>query len=183
MGRVRSGALIAVAIRWNRAGRRSTPSPPRRAHNTGSHWAWVCEPWSLTAETASAAVALSSEARSRNRARGWSTLVTLPRCDSVGDCLLRGAWVLFACSISFIFLACSGSSARGGIPRIGTPMAKRMIWVEDEHFTGWCCSRCPWGVIAPCLESTVAALAFNRVAQDGFEKHECAGSADGEAQF
>jgi hypothetical protein len=55
-------------------------------------------------------------------------------------------------------------------------MAKRMIWVEDECFTGWCCSQCPWGVIAPRLESTVAALAFNRVAQEGFDKHDCTGS-------
>jgi hypothetical protein len=24
-------------------------------------------------------------------------------------------------------------------------MYKRMVWVEDEHFTGWCCPDCPWG--------------------------------------
>ena len=53
-------------------------------------------------------------------------------------------------------------------------MQKRMIWVEDERFTGWCCSHCEWGLTAPRLESTVAALAFNRVAQDNFEKHQCA---------
>jgi len=39
-----------------------------------------------------------------------------------------------------------------------------------------CCSRCPWGVVAPRLEGTVAALAFNRVAQEGFEQHACARS-------
>src|SRR5216684_7495790 len=33
-------------------------------------------------------------------------------------------------------------------------------WMND--FTGWCCSHCPWGLTAPRLESTVAALAFNR---------------------
>jgi hypothetical protein len=49
-------------------------------------------------------------------------------------------------------------------------MTRHMIWAEDENFTGWCCSRCPWGVVAPRLESTVAALAFNRVAQEGFER-------------
>jgi len=52
-------------------------------------------------------------------------------------------------------------------------MEKRLIWVEDERFTGWCCSRCSWGLIAPRLESTVAALAFNRVAHESFEQHDC----------
>ena len=32
------------------------------------------------------------------------------------------------------------------------------------------------GFTAPSLESTVAALAFNRVAQEGYEKHDCTGS-------
>jgi hypothetical protein len=48
-----------------------------------------------------------------------------------------------------------------------------MIWIEDEQFTGWCCSHCHWGITAPRLESSVAALAFNRVAQENFETHEC----------
>jgi hypothetical protein len=58
--------------------------------------------------------------------------------------------------------------------KLGVPMTRHMIWAEDENFTNWCCSRFPWGVIAPCLESTVAALAFNRVAQEGFDQHACA---------
>jgi hypothetical protein len=53
-------------------------------------------------------------------------------------------------------------------------MTRRMIWAEDEHFTGWCCSHCPWGVVAPRLASTVAALAFNRTAQESFDQHSCA---------
>ena len=53
-------------------------------------------------------------------------------------------------------------------------MHRRMIWIDDEEFTGWCCSVCPWGMTMPNLESTVAALAFNRLAQDTFEKHDCA---------
>jgi hypothetical protein len=52
-------------------------------------------------------------------------------------------------------------------------MTRRMIWAEDDDFTGWCCSDCTWGLVAPHLESTVAALAFNRVAQENFEKHAC----------
>jgi hypothetical protein len=38
-----------------------------------------------------------------------------------------------------------------------------MIWAEDDDFTGWCCSHC----------RTVAALAFNRVAQETFDQHAC----------
>jgi len=52
-------------------------------------------------------------------------------------------------------------------------MSRRMNWAENEDFTGWCCSYCQWGVIAPRLESTVAALTFNRIAQENFEKHTC----------
>jgi len=53
-------------------------------------------------------------------------------------------------------------------------MNKRLIWVEGDEFTGWGCSHCTWGITAPHLESTVAALAFNRLAQETFEKHTCA---------
>jgi hypothetical protein len=58
-------------------------------------------------------------------------------------------------------------------------MNKRMIWVDGDDFTGWCCAHCPWGMTAPRLESTVAALAFNRLAQETFEKRTCAQSAHG----
>jgi len=40
-------------------------------------------------------------------------------------------------------------------------MNRRMIWLEDEHFAGWCCSQSLWTVIPPRLDSTVAVLAFN----------------------
>lgn len=53
-------------------------------------------------------------------------------------------------------------------------MTRRMIWAEDEDITGWCCSQCPWVVVAPRFESTVAALAFNRTAQESFDRHACA---------
>jgi len=53
-------------------------------------------------------------------------------------------------------------------------MTRHMIWAEDEKFTGWCCSQCLWGMVAPRLESTVAALAFNREAQTSFDGHACA---------
>jgi hypothetical protein len=53
-------------------------------------------------------------------------------------------------------------------------MTKRLIWIDGNDFSGWCCSHCTWGISAPHLESTVAALAFNRLAQETFEKHDCA---------
>jgi hypothetical protein len=56
-------------------------------------------------------------------------------------------------------------------------MTRRMIWAEDENFTGWCCSHCAWGLVAPRLESTVAALAFNRLAQESFDQHVCTRAA------
>ena len=59
-------------------------------------------------------------------------------------------------------------------------MNKRLIWVEDDDFAGWCCSQCTWGISAPRLESTVAALAFNRLAQETFEKHKCAANTRAE---
>ena len=55
-------------------------------------------------------------------------------------------------------------------------MRKRLIWVEGDDFTGWCCAHCAWGITTPRLESTVAALASNRLAQETFEKHNCADS-------
>src|SRR5438552_1252858 len=45
---------------------------------------------------------------------------------------------------------------------------------EGQDFTGRCCSHCTLGITAPHLESTVAALAFNCLAQDTVEKHICA---------
>jgi len=62
-------------------------------------------------------------------------------------------------------------------------MKKRLIWVEGHDFTGWCCSHCTLGITAPHLESTVAALAFNCLAQDTFEKHICAEKLDTIGKF
>jgi hypothetical protein len=49
-----------------------------------------------------------------------------------------------------------------------------MIWAESETVTGWCCSHCAWSIATPRLETTVAAISFNRVAQETFEQHDCA---------
>ena len=56
-------------------------------------------------------------------------------------------------------------------------MQRRLIWIDGGDFTGWCCSVCAWSMTAPRLDSTVAAVAFNRVAQETFEKHDCAGNS------
>jgi hypothetical protein len=61
-------------------------------------------------------------------------------------------------------------------------MNKRLIWVDGDDFTGWCGSHCPWDMTAPRLESTVGALAFNRLAQKTFEKHRYDDSARREPQ-
>src|SRR5712664_391577 len=61
-------------------------------------------------------------------------------------------------------------------------MSKRLIWVDGDKFTGWCCSQCMWGLTAPRLESTVAALAFNRLAQEDFEKHDRTSGPHGESR-
>ena len=60
-------------------------------------------------------------------------------------------------------------------------MNKHLIWIDGDDFNGWCCSQCTWGMTAPRLESTVAALTFNRVAQEDFEKHACVHNAQGDA--
>ena len=57
---------------------------------------------------------------------------------------------------------------------------RHMIRIEDREFTGWCCSDCQWEIVVPRLESTVAAIAFNRVAQDEFRKHDCATGSNAE---
>jgi hypothetical protein len=60
-------------------------------------------------------------------------------------------------------------------------MNKHLIRVDGDDFSGWCCSPCTWGVTTPLLASTVAALAFSRVAQEDFEKHTCVHNAQGDA--
>jgi hypothetical protein len=48
-----------------------------------------------------------------------------------------------------------------------------MVWIEDDDFSGWCCSHCQWAISPLRLDTAVAALQFNRSAQAGFEKHHC----------
>ena len=65
--------------------------------------------------------------------------------------------------------------------RKGKSMNRELIWIDGDDFTGWCCSRCTWGMTTPRLDSTVAALAFNRVAQQDFTQHSCVNTAQGDA--
>jgi hypothetical protein len=48
--------------------------------------------------------------------------------------------------------------------------------VDGDTFSGWCCSMRTWGMTVPRLDSTVVALAFNRLAQQTFEQHNCIAS-------
>jgi hypothetical protein len=60
-------------------------------------------------------------------------------------------------------------------------MDKQLIRVDGDDFSGCGCSRCTWGMTTPLLESTVAALDFNRAAHQDFERHACVHGAQGEA--
>jgi hypothetical protein len=52
-------------------------------------------------------------------------------------------------------------------------MGRHMVWLEDDHCAGWSCSQCCW-ILSPFrLETTVAALAYNRAAQGAFDQHDC----------
>jgi hypothetical protein len=48
-----------------------------------------------------------------------------------------------------------------------------MVWIDDDHFSGWCCPDCQWAISPIRLDTTIATLQFNRSAQAGFEKHDC----------
>jgi hypothetical protein len=52
---------------------------------------------------------------------------------------------------------------------------------QSFDLAGWCCPVCTWGITAPRLDSTIAALAFNRVAQEDFERHSCESQSPREA--
>jgi hypothetical protein len=60
-------------------------------------------------------------------------------------------------------------------------MNNHLISIDGDDFSGWCCSRCTWGMTTPLLESTVAALAFNRLAREDFEKHTCNPNSEADA--
>ena len=53
-------------------------------------------------------------------------------------------------------------------------MIRYMVWVVGEICEGWGCTRCDWVIAVPPLESTVAALQYNRTAQKTFDAHDCA---------
>jgi hypothetical protein len=54
-----------------------------------------------------------------------------------------------------------------------------MVWVQIETSEGWGCSLCNWIVATPELETTVAALRYNRTAQLAFDAHECHRNGNG----
>ena len=52
-------------------------------------------------------------------------------------------------------------------------MSRYMVWVQTESSEGWGCSLCEWVIAASEIETTVAALRYNRAAQRAFDVHEC----------
>ena len=52
-------------------------------------------------------------------------------------------------------------------------MNRRMVWIENDHFSGWSCSQCNWAISAIRLDTTIAVLRFNSFAEEGFQRHEC----------
>ena len=58
-------------------------------------------------------------------------------------------------------------------------MSRYMVWVETDNSEGWGCSICDWIIATPELDTTVAALKYNRTAQLSFERHECRENGNG----
>lgn len=51
-------------------------------------------------------------------------------------------------------------------------MTRYMVWVVTDTEEGWGCSLCDWITATPELDTTVAALQYNRAAQQAFDSHE-----------
>jgi hypothetical protein len=108
--------------------------------------------------------------RSGNCPFGRSTLVTFPFRDSVGQYALgRGHGLRSALELSQVY-SCSSPPAEVHpsveIQEWERSMSRRMIWVEDERLTGWCCSHCEWGLTAPRL-AACGKTRFEAMAKSG----------------
>src|SRR5437899_8906133 len=90
---------------------------------------------------------------------GRSILVTLPFRDSVahwGSARRIRRFSRLSFWFPLLILASSVEFHSDRNPTLSTSVTKRMIWAEDEDFTGWCCSHCRWAFTAPRLDTTVA---------------------------
>ncbi len=58
-------------------------------------------------------------------------------------------------------------------------MIRYMVWVQAEDAEGWGCSICNWIIATPELDTTVAVLNYNRIAQRSFDTHECRQDGNG----
>jgi hypothetical protein len=58
-------------------------------------------------------------------------------------------------------------------------MRKNIIRIDGDDFIGWCCSVCTWEMTAPRLNSVAGTMALNRLAQQKFDKHNCASTTLG----
>jgi hypothetical protein len=58
-------------------------------------------------------------------------------------------------------------------------MTRYMVWVVTKNCEGWGCSLCGWIIATSDLDTTVAALQYNRAAQRAFDAHECEQNGNG----
>jgi hypothetical protein len=58
-------------------------------------------------------------------------------------------------------------------------MIGNMVWVVSDTEEGWGCTLCDWIIATPELDTTVAALKYNRIAQKNFDTHECRQNGNG----
>ena len=54
-------------------------------------------------------------------------------------------------------------------------MQGRLIWAADGQTQGWACSECQWSFSRPTLLTEMDAKhAYNRLAAESFQRHDCA---------
>ena len=85
---------------------------------------------------------------------GRSTPVTLRPQHSMRDSMRRGADI----PARNYHLQIASLDVLPTEQTNGTRIPRRLIWIEDEEFAGWCCSHCEWGLTAPGEHGCCARL-------------------------
>ena len=77
-------------------------------------------------------------------------------------------------SILLLIPARSATSKFGS--EVNAAMARTMIWITQNHFTGWGCSECEWNFPVPTLlADPEAKSAYDRLSSSKFADHDCKG--------
>src|SRR2546427_10955434 len=67
----------------------------------------------------------------------------------VWNLTVAGPWALRTSTARFVAFRLSPPSSNPKTHAKGRRcMSKRLIWVEGDDFTGWCCFHCTWGITA-----------------------------------